>query len=234
MSSNAALRLKRFELILLVVGVKCLLLWSALRVYSFASSRAAVQSFEAIDEGETVAYANSPPVDVTLWSNERIVAYQRSLFERTGTPIAVLRIPKIGLSAPVFNGTDGWTLNRGVGRVPGTAKIGVLGNLAIAGHRDGFFRELSQLIPGDIVELDHLGNVERYTVTETRVVRPEDISVLSPSASARLTLITCFPFHFIGHAPQRYIVTAAINAQGVTLAGRNSLMTSHVKQQVNE
>lgn len=209
MSSNAASRLKRVEVILLVVGVKCLLLWGALRIYSFAASRAAVQSFEAIDKSEVVAHPSpSPPVDIRLWSSERIVAYQRSLSELTAAPIAVLRIPKIGLSAPVFNGTDDLILSRGVGRVRGTAKIGTSGNLAIAGHRDSFFRELAELTPGDIVELDHLGKVDQYTVTATRVVTPEDISVLNASTSAMLTLITCFPFHFIGHAPQRYIVTA--------------------------
>lgn len=213
MPSDAACKLKRAEPVLLAIGIMCLLAWGGLRIYSLEASSAAVRSFEVNQTGGAATQADSSTtVDVRLWSNERIAAYRKSLGELTIAPIAVLRIRKIGLAVPVFNGTDEVILNRGVGRVPGTAKIGELGNLAIAGHRDGFFRELGQLSPGDVIEVAGRGRVDRYTVTATRVVMPEDTSVLKKSASPTLTLITCFPFHFIGHAPQRYIVSAVHDA----------------------
>jgi len=211
--SSATSKLKRLELIFLVIGLKCLLLWGGLRVYSLASSRVAVEQFEAHEEDEPTALTYpSSAVDVRLWSSGRIVAYQRSLGELTVAPIAVLRIQKIGLAVPVFNGTDDVILNRGVGRVPGTAKIGEPGNLAIAGHRDGFFRRLGELSSGDVIDVERMGSVDRYAVTATRVVTPEDVSVLKPGRSPTLTLITCFPFHFVGHAPRRYVVTAVFDA----------------------
>jgi sortase A len=209
---DVALKFKRAELILLVIGLKCLLVWGGLRVYSAVASRAAVQTFEANEKRHAVAQADSSSAtDVRLWSRERISAYQESVKSFRAAPIAVLRIQKIGLVAPVFNGTGGLILNRGVGRVYGTAKIGEAGNLAIAGHRDGFFRRLSQLSPGDAIELERLGSVDRYVVANIRVVRPKDVSVLKPSNSSMLTLITCFPFYFLGHAPERYIVTAIMD-----------------------
>lgn len=206
------MKFKRAELILLMIGLKCLLVWGGLRVYSATASRAAVQTFEANEKRQAVAQANSSSAaDVRLWSRERVSAYKESIKTFRVAPIAVLRIQKIGLVAPVFNGTDGLRLNRGVGRVYGTARIGEVGNLAIAGHRDGFFRGLSQLSPGDVIELERLGSVDRYVVANARVVTPRDVSVLKPSNSSMLTLITCFPFYVLGHAPERYIVTAIMD-----------------------
>lgn len=212
MPSAASLKLKRAEWILFALGIGCLLTWGGMRIYSVAASKAAVQNFETIEEGTAFAQANLSPFDVRLWSTERIAAYQKSLTELTAAPIAVLRIPRISLVVPVFNGTGDLILDRGVGRVPGTAAVGQAGNLAIAGHRDGFFRGLSEVSIGDVVEVERPGSIDSYAVTATRVVAPEDISVLRPSASPTLTLITCFPFYFIGHAPQRYIVTAVLDA----------------------
>lgn len=222
MPPDTAFKLKRAEPILVTIGITCLVAWGVLRIYSVATSRAAVQSFEANQTGEAAAQVrSSSAVDVRLWSSERIAAYQRSLTELTITPIAVLRIQKIDLVVPIFNGTNDLVLNRGVGRVPGTAKIGEPGNLAIAGHRDGFFRELGQLSPGDVIEVERKGGVDHYTVGLTRVVTPEDISVLKASASPTLTLITCFPFHFVGHAPERYIVSAVLTASHDPLLSEN-------------
>jgi sortase A len=148
------------------------------------------------------------PVDFRLWSAKRISAYEDSLTKKTDAPLAVLRIPNISLEVPVFNDTDDLTLNRGVGRILGTAQVGEPGNLGIAGHRDGFFRGLQSISPGDVVELLRPRQTDTYTVSEIRIVTPEDVSVLNATAVPTLTLVTCFPFYFIGHAPRRYIVTA--------------------------
>jgi sortase A len=149
-------------------------------------------------------------VDFTLWSTSRVAAYEASLEQEKYRPLAILRVPKIALEVPVFDGTDELTLNRGVGRIRGTKQIEQLGNIGIAGHRDGFFRGLKDIASGDIVELDVAGGRKQYVVTRIQIVKPEDTSVLSPTSTPTLTLVTCFPFYYVGSAPQRYIVTAVI------------------------
>jgi len=126
--------------------------------------------------------------------------------------LGILRIPKINLVVPIFNNTNDLTLNRGLGRILGTAKIGAPGNLGIAGHRDGFFRGLQYIAPGDVLELAWPRQSDWYAVSQIRIVTPEDISVLNPTSVPTLTLVTCFPFYFVGHAPKRYIVTAVLES----------------------
>ena len=120
----------------------------------------------------------------------------------------MLRIPKIGLEVPVLPGTDERTLDRAVGHIEGTAQPGTDGNLAIAGHRDGFFRGLKDIAPGDLIELDTMQGKDTYRVERTWVVNPEDVSVLDPTSTRVLTLVTCYPFYFVGEAPYRFIVRA--------------------------
>jgi sortase A len=156
------------------------------------------------------------PVDFRLWSAKRISAYEDSVTRKTDAPLGILRIPKIKLEVSVFNDTDDLTLNRGVGRILSTAQAGASGNLGIAGHRDGFFRGLQYLAPGDVVELVRPRHSDRYTVSQIRIVTPEDVSVLDPTAVPTLTLVTCFPFYFVGHAPKRYIVTALLESSHET------------------
>jgi sortase A len=122
----------------------------------------------------------------------------------------VLRVPKIHLEVPVFEGTDQLTLNHGVGRIIGTAQPGQPGNLGIAGHRDGFFRGLKDVREGDEIELQTLQGTQSYLVEEIQIVQPENIEVLLPRAVPSLTLVTCYHFYFIGSAPQRYVVTASL------------------------
>jgi len=112
-------------------------------------------------------------------------------------------------SAPVFEGTDDVTLNCGVGRVPGTGHPGE-GNFSIAGHRDGFFRGLKDIKTGDAIEV--LTTTERgvYIVERTEIVTPADVGVVAPRPVAALTLITCYPFYFVGDAPQRFVVAALL------------------------
>jgi sortase A len=125
-------------------------------------------------------------------------------------PLAMLRIPKIRLEVPVLNGTDELTLNRGVGRIAGTAVPGQSGNVGIAGHRDGFFRGLKSIIPGDLIELSTNHTNAVYRVQRVRITSPNDTSVLQSGPEPSLTLITCYPFYFVGPAPKRYIVEATL------------------------
>ncbi len=153
-------------------------------------------------------------LDTRLWSPERIRAYEESLGKDFGGPLAVLAIPRIGLEVPVLQGTDDLTLNRGVGLIEGTPRPGEVGNAGIAGHRDGFFRGLKDVGVGDAIELSSLSGFHSYVVESIRIVQPEDVSVLDPASSSVLTLVTCYPFYFVGSAPQRYIVRAVERAAG--------------------
>jgi sortase A len=214
---NDMLRVRRVELIFLASGLTLLATWGAARFYGVISSKAAIARFEAAEEaslGENTALAQEPflssPVDFRFWSPNRVAAYEDSLAKKKDFPLAILRIPKINLEVPVFNGTDELTLNRGVGRILGTARLGASGNLGIAGHRDGFFRGLQSISAGDVLELTQSRNSDQYVVSEIRVVSPDDISVLRRTTVPTVTLVTCFPFYFVGHAPKRYIVTAPL------------------------
>ena len=93
-------------------------------------------------------------------------------------------------------------------RVKGTARIDAVGNLGIAGHRDGFFRPLKDIVVGDNMELLTNTRSVNYRVTSIDIVDPGDVSVVSPTKKATITLVTCYPFYFVGHAPKRYIVKA--------------------------
>ena len=213
------MRIQEIERLLLVAGLTLLTVWVAARLHGTIASRAAIAEFEVQN---STAHSNKAPasldpvlgvpVDFRLWSAKRISAYEDSLARKEDSPLAILRIPKINLAVPIFNDTDDLTLNRGVGRILGTAQVGAPGNLGIAGHRDGFFRGLQSIAPGDALELVRPGHSDRYTVSQIRIVVPEDTSVLNPTGAPTLTLVTCFPFYFVGHAPKRYIVTALLNS----------------------
>lgn len=122
--------------------------------------------------------------------------------------LAILRIPGIALEVPVNYGTDEWVLLRGAGLVEGTALPGSNGNVAIAAHRDSHFRALKDLALGDRIELAMLDRTQTYVVTGLSVVEPTDVHVLADTGEPVLTLVTCYPFYFVGHAPQRFIVRA--------------------------
>jgi sortase A len=159
----------------------------------------------------TSGFAVEDDPDTTLWSPGRIDDYQASLQKEFDPPEGVLRIPAISLAVPVLQGTDDLTLNRAVGRIPGTARIGATkGNLGIAGHRDSFFRGLKDIGPGETIELETLWNRLTYEVTDITITTPSDVTVLQRSDEGQLTLVTCYPFYFVGHAPKRYIVTAKL------------------------
>ena len=119
-----------------------------------------------------------------------------------------IEIERLGMSVMVAEGYDGKTLRRGAGHVPGTALPGEPGNIGITGHRDTFFRPLHNIQIDDVIALTTLWGEFHYRVVVTDIVNPEDIEVLSPTGSETLTLVTCYPFYFVGAAPNRFIVRA--------------------------
>ena len=126
--------------------------------------------------------------------------------------LAKLDITKAGLSAMVMEGADDATLRVAVGHIPGTALPGQGGNVGLAGHRDSFFRGLRKLTVGDEITLTTRASTLHYTVESIRVVSPDDVSVLRNTPYPALTLVTCYPFYYVGPAPQRWIVKARLTS----------------------
>ena len=210
-----ALRSKIPERALLSLGAALLVFAAGARLSASYSRARDVRRFDAaLASGSAQAPASGgalvrePRPDTSLWSPERIKAYAESRSAPPGTPLAVLAIPKIRLEVPVLDGTDDLTLNRAVGVIEGTARPGEAGNVAIAGHRDGFFRGLKDVVPGDAITLRTPAGPRAYLVKTVRVVDPDDVSVLDDTPTDALTLVTCYPFYFVGSAPQRFIVRA--------------------------
>ncbi len=136
------------------------------------------------------------------------VSLEASLPAATGGLIGRMEIPRLGLSTMVMEGTSTTTLRRALGHISGTALPGQPGNAGISGHRDTFFRPLRNIEPNDVISLTTMRGEYRYRVVSTKVVDPADVDVLDPSENETLTLVTCYPFYFVGPAPKRFIVRA--------------------------
>ena len=207
---------KNTERLLLIVGVLLIVTYVAAYIHRTILFRAELRRFQDSQNRQPGGIATdfSPAAeahsDFGTWSEKRILAYEHSLAEHIDPPLAVLRIPKVHLEVPVLEGTDDLILNRGVGHILGTVRPGEDGNIGIAGHRDGFFRVLKDVRPGDTIELSTSSRTDTYIVDQIVVVHPDDVSVLQPRSISSLTLVTCYPFYFVGSAPERYIVQASM------------------------
>jgi sortase A len=173
------------EWMLLGLGVSCL------GMYAFATVEA--RRFQAEQEAafELAAKTHAAPAPVA-----------------SGGLVGMLDVPRLKLSTPVVEGDDDSTLQRAVGHLPDTPMPWEDGNSAMAGHRDGLFRPLKDLKIGDEIRFRTPRNEFRYRVTKTTIVKPDDVSVLQPRSGATLTLITCYPFYYVGSAPKRFVVHA--------------------------
>jgi sortase A len=147
-----------------------------------------------------------------LWSAIRVRTYKAALQQPTPTALAVLRIPRLKLEVPVFDGTTDAVLDLAAGRIEGTALPGTPGNVGLAAHRDGFFRVLKDIKEGDTLVLDTPVALEHYRVEWIRITTPDDVSVIDPTPGAAVTLVGCYPFYYQGSAPQRFIVRAVPTA----------------------
>jgi sortase A len=185
-----------------VAGFTLLGLYGGMRMWAEESRAQAVEEYRAM----TLA-----PADQSLWSQKRVMAYREA--QRAGdAPEAVLRIPSLPLEVPIYADTSDLNLDRGAGRIAGTAGLEQGGNLGLAAHRDGFFRKLKDAELGMELLLEHGGRTLKYHIVEITIVSPEDGSVLAPTQRPSITLVTCYPFYFVGNAPQRYIVRAELDA----------------------
>jgi sortase A len=199
---------RRVGLFLVTAGCALLSIYLVPTVYGAAMSRIAIARFRAQSSADG------------LWNSARVRAYQRTLDLSFPQPEAILRVPKVGIEVPVLEGTSSLILNRGAGHIPGTALPGESGNVAITGHRDGFFRALKDVLPGDVIDMERASRpqeqgypgqqVDHYVVQKIKIVSPSDISVLNQTTDSTITLVTCYPFYYVGAAPERYIVQASL------------------------
>lgn len=149
---------------------------------------------------------------VAAWTEDRAENVPQAAAPRAGSAEALLRIPRLRVEIPVFEGTAKWALNLGAGRIEGSGPLGGSGNAALASHRDGFFRCLKDVRLGDELVLELRDGPQTYVVDEIRIVEPEKVDVLADRGTPSLTLVTCYPFRFTGAAPRRYIVHASHEA----------------------
>jgi len=146
---------------------------------------------------------------------EQIAAQQHKLslsraVAKEGDVLGRIEIPRLGVKVAILEGTTSQTLRLGVGHIEGTALPGENGNIGIAGHRDTYFRALKDIRTNDEIQIQTATGLSRFAVDSVEIVDPGDIGVLAPSAGPALTLVTCYPFHFIGAAPKRFVVHAHI------------------------
>jgi sortase A len=167
-----------------------------------------------------LSYVGFALLDARLYQAEQARRFERALKETNlaraessgiavseGSTLGRIEISSVGLTAMILEGTDDGTLRRAAGHIRGTPLPGQQGNVALAGHRDTFFRGLRKILVNDEITLTTLSGSYRYRVDSTIVVKPEETEVLEDDGDI-LTLVTCYPFNFVGSAPRRFIVRA--------------------------
>ena len=154
--------------------------------------------------------------DMQLWSDTRKQAYLHAVQAKDAQVLAVLAAPSLGLSVPVYSSASELNMDRGAGVIDGMAYPHEQGHIGIAGHRDGYFRVLKDVAIGDLLVLDTLYGEKRFIVDDLRVIDPNELEYLQETQIPRLTIVTCYPFYFVGSAPQRFLVRASPAAIDVT------------------
>jgi len=192
----------------------CLLVWVLARVAQELDSEA-LDAERARSAAASSAAPAAPPApaipaapEASAPTAEAAPAAPRSRPAPDPLLVGRLEIARLGMSVMVREGTDDKTLRRAVGHIAGTALPGEDGNVGLAGHRDTFFRSLRGIRRGDEIRLVTADDAFLYRVFETRVVGPADTSVLASDGAPSLTLVTCWPFKYVGHAPKRFVVRA--------------------------
>jgi sortase A len=147
--------------------------------------------------------------DLSLWSQTRVQAFLTSQGLPISEPVGVLRAPSLKLAVPLYPNSSELHLNRGAGLIEGMSLPDEGGNLGVAGHRDGFFRALKNIRRDDVLEVQTRARLHRYRVVSVDVVDASDRRLLADTEEPTITLVTCYPFYHLGHAPRRFIVRGA-------------------------
>ena len=205
--------LRWIERILLIVAILCLGSWA----YAWIDSAYyQYRENQILDESLSQA-PEAPPSQSPAAETDSLGSFQprsdipqepprKPLAE--GELVGRIEIPRLGISTIVLEGVDSKTLRRGVGHIPETAPPGAGGNVGLAAHRDSFFRGLKDIRKNDIIRIKTLDGSYQYRVEQTEIVDPEDTQVLADTGLPELTLVTCYPFYYVGSAPKRFIVHA--------------------------
>ncbi len=202
--------IKWLERVLLVIGVL------SLGYYAYVSAETVLyQAYEnreldAIFESRVPAAPSPANAGASTVTPPSLGTHRKRQPLTKGGVIGRVEIPRLGVSAVVRSGSDARTLRLAVGHIPGTSLPGEPGNVGLAGHRDTFFRRLRDIRNDDEIRVTRPEGVFIYRVLRTEIVQPRDVWVLDPTPDPALTLVTCFPFTYIGSAPQRFIVRAAL------------------------
>lgn len=183
-----------------------MLLYVATLIAGELGRRADVANFTSGSADGNAWQAQANPPDISLWSAQRVRDFKLAQTEILAAPLAVLRVPTLGLLVPVYPTTTEAHLNRGVGVIAGMAMPDGGGNLGLAGHRDGFFRVLKDIRPGTVVEVETHRGMHRYRVSSIDIVDKADGRLLVDTDDPTITLVTCYPFYFVGDAPRRFVV----------------------------
>lgn len=147
-------------------------------------------------------------LDKQIHAEEQHQAGQPAPTIKEGDVLGHIEIPRLGVSVAVLQGTTPRTLRLGVGHIKGTALPGEPGNIGIAGHRDTYFRALKDIRKDDEIQLETATGISRYIVDWIKITSPSDNGVLAPTTESSLTIVTCYPFYYIGASPERFIVHA--------------------------
>ena len=176
----------------------------SLGYYAYASIEAYLYQAYENRELDAILASRTPPATNLAIPNRTPRTAAR------GETVGRIEIPRLGVSAIIKAGTDARTLQLAVGHISGTALPGESGNVGLAGHRDTFFRRLREIRTDDEIRVATPTRTYHYRVERTNVVEPGDVWVLDPTAHPALTLVTCYPFSYVGSAPQRFIVRAQL------------------------
>ncbi|MFY9853302.1 MAG: class D sortase [Terracidiphilus sp.] len=145
------------------------------------------------------------------YAQEQLQVGRSQPVAKEGDVLGRIEIPRLGLKVAILEGTTSETLRLGVGHIAGTALPGEAGNIGIAGHRDTYFRALKDIRVNDEIQIQTATGLSRFAVDSVEIVDPGDTRVLARSAESAVTLVTCYPFHFIGAAPKRFVIHAHIS-----------------------
>ena len=176
---------------------------------------AAVTDSPDADTIEARDFENVGEPDTSLWASGRIDDYRASLTADLPPVLGVLEIPDVGLKVPVYQTASELVMDRAAGVIDGMSYPHEPGNIGISGHRDGYFRVLKDVEVGDSILLQTLEGEKRFRIDSTQVVEISDTHLLQDTREQTVTLVTCYPFYFVGHAPQRFIVTASLDTTNV-------------------
>jgi sortase A len=205
-----------------ICGAAVIVMWLGVLWDSAQGRQNALEQLYVPTTAASVQRASALPALTESWSPTRVKQYRESLLLPTSPPLAVLRIQRVALEVPVFIDSRELHLNRGAGLIEGMERLGVGGNLGIAGHRDGFFRVLKDVHLQDVIEVQTRDRVFTYHIVELRVVNSDDTAPLADTRDPTITLVTCYPFYFVGRAPKRFIVHGTLEKTSTIETSRNT------------